>query len=175
MGSILFITGVLFAAAAGIGLLIREKVKRTQRQRYYRAANRLIQEQHLDGAIRNGNEKGSGAGMRRCMVALKIKGQKGRGYVFDPAQEIRIGRKMEDNDICLQDLSVSAHHCSIFLYENCLCIKDLGSANGTILKSGFRRREILYGTMGLLQNGSRFWVGSVCFTVTVFYCETGGN
>lgn len=174
MESILLIAGIVFAAA-GIGLLIWEKVKKSQRQRYYRAANKLIREQHLEDAIRNGDGGRSCVGIRHLMVALKVKGQKGLGYVFDPTQEIRIGRNIEDNDVCLQDLSVSAHHCSIFLYENHLCVKDFGSANGTIIKSGFRRRETLYETMGFLQNKSRLWVGSTCFIITVFYCETAAN
>lgn len=172
MESILLIAVIILTTTV-IGFFIWREIEKSKRKKYYRAANKLIQEQHLEEAIRKGEH--SCVSMRHLMVALKIKGQKGLGYVFDPAQEIRIGRNIEDNDICLQDLSVSTHHCNIFLYENHLCVKDMGSANGTIIKSGFRCKETLHETLGFLQNKSRIWVGNTCFIITIFYCETVAN
>ena len=48
------------------------------------------------------------------------------------AGAISIGRA-EDNDLHIQDKTVSAHHARIFTYLNASYIEDLGSKNGTFL------------------------------------------
>ena len=170
MGIIIIVIGIISAAALMIILAVTQKIKAEDRKKYYRAAHRIIREQYLDGAIRNGDGAESYSA-RRLMVALKLKGSKGMGYVFDPSREIKIGRSMDDNDVCFQDLSVSSQHCIIFLYENQLCIKDSDSANGTVVKSPWRSRQSLFSDMTFLRNKSRIWVGNVCFIITIFYCE----
>ena len=64
---------------------------RTQEKRkYYKAAQRILQEEYLDGAIKNVEGIGLSSNETRLMIALKMKGSKGAGYVFDPAREARI-------------------------------------------------------------------------------------
>jgi len=53
-------------------------------------------------------------------------------YVNLQAGAISIGRS-EDNDLHIQDKTVSAHHARIFTYLNASYIEDLGSKNGTYL------------------------------------------
>lgn len=171
MEVLVLIIVILCVTAAGILVGVSQKFRAAERKKYYRAAHRIIREQYLDGALKNAESRGVYADRRRLMLALKVKGSKGTGYVFDPAQEIKIGRSMETSDICLQDLAVSSNHCSIFLYEEQLCIKDMNSANGTVVKSRWKSREALFGDMTFLYNKSRIWVGNTCFLVTLFYCE----
>lgn len=146
-------------------------MKAAERKKYYRAANRIVREQYLDGAIKNAENAENYQGRHRQMVALKVKGSRGLGYVFDPAQEIYFGRGLDTNDVCLQDLAVSIQHCKIFLYENQLCIQDLDSINGTTIKKRWGAKETLYGTTGFLYNKSKIWLGNTCFLVIIFYYE----
>lgn len=171
MGAIGIVIGIIGIVVICVLMAVNQKVKAAERKKYYRAAYRIIREQYLDGAIRNAENMGNTRDRRRLMIALKVKGNKGMGYVFDPSREINIGRGMENNDICLQDLSVSSNHCKIFLYEDRLCIKDMDSANGTVIKAKWKSSEQLHGNMGFLENKSQILVGSTCFLVTVFYCE----
>lgn len=171
MGVIIIVAGIVLLAAAGIWLAANQKVKAEERRKYYRAAYRIIREQYLDGAIRNGEKPGGYQDRGRLMIALKVKGNKGLGYVFDPSREIVIGRSMETSDVCLQDLAVSGSQCKIFMYEDQLCIQDLDSANGTEIQSRWKGREQLFGNIGFLYNKSKIQVGSTCFLVTVFYCD----
>ncbi len=43
-----------------------------------------------------------------------------------------IGRK-QDNDLCLEDIAVSAHHARIVKVQEVLFLEDLGSTNGTFV------------------------------------------
>lgn len=171
MGAIGVVIGIIGIVVVFLLIAVKQKMKAGERKKYYRAAYRIIREQYLDGAIRNAEDGGNSRDRRRLMIALKVKGNKGMGYVFDPSREVNIGRGMETNDVCLQDLSVSSNHCKIFMYENRLCIKDLNSANGTVIKERWKSREQLFGNIGFLENKSQIWVGSTCFLVTVFYCD----
>lgn len=171
MGAIGIAVGIISVTVVCVLMVVREKIKASERKKYYRAAHRIIREQDLEGAIKNAEKAGAYADTHRLMIALKVKGNKGAGYVFDPSREINIGRSMETNDVCLQDLSVSSSHCRIFMYGERLCIRDMDSANGTVLKERWKKREILYGNAGFLKNKSKIWVGTTCFLVTVFYYE----
>lgn len=149
---------------------------RTQEKRkYYKAAQRILREEYLDGAIKNVEGIGLSSNEQRLMIALKMKGSKGAGYVFDPAREVRIGRNREENDICVQDLATSGEHCKIFLYEGKLCIEDLNSSNGTVLRRGLRGSQTLFGKMAFLQNYTKIIVGNNCFLLTVFYCDVSAE
>lgn len=150
-------------------------MKTQEKRKYYRAAQRILREEYLDGAIKNTEGMGLYSNEQRMMIALKMQGSKGAGYVFDPAREVRIGRNREGNDICVQDLATSGEHCKIFLYEGQLCIEDLNSSNGTVLKRGFGRSQALFGKMAFLQNHTKIIVGSNCFLLTIFYCDVSAE
>lgn len=150
-------------------------MKAGEKRKYYKAAQRILREEYLDGAIKNEESMGLYSNEQRMMIALKMQGHKGMGYVFDPTHEVRIGRNREKNDICVQDLAVSGEHCKIFLYQGQLCIEDLNSSNGTVIKRGWGQSQTLFGEMGFLYNGSKIRVGSNCFLVTVFYCDVSAE
>ncbi len=165
---------VLGGAAAAL-LAMRYKIKTEEKRKYYRAAQRILREEYLDGAIKNAESMGLYSNEQRMMIALKMQGNKGAGYVFDPAREVRIGRSRERNDICVQDLATSGEHCKIFLYEGQLCIEDLNSSNGTICKRRFGGTQTLFGKMAFLQNHTRIKVGNNCFMLTIFYCDVSAE
>lgn len=62
---------------------------------------------------------------------------------------LRVGRA-PDNDIILDDASVSAHHCELLVHGLEVIVRELGSRNGTFIdgvpivaQSGLNRRQVL--------------------------------
>jgi len=54
----------------------------------------------------------------------------GRHFMIQPGATMRLGRAL-DNDLVLEDASVSRHHASISASNGAFHLKDLGSQNGT--------------------------------------------
>jgi len=57
----------------------------------------------------------------------------GRRFMIQPGATIRLGRAL-DNDLVLEDASVSRHHASISASNGAFQLKDLGSQNGTYVR-----------------------------------------
>ena len=56
-----------------------------------------------------------------------------KGQRFDITKgEITIGR-VQDNDVTVEDVAASSHHCKVIHKEDQYIIRDLGSTNGTLL------------------------------------------
>jgi len=68
-------------------------------------------------------------------------GELGKRFVIAKAQ-MTIGRGV-DTDIQLKDPEVSREHCVIECFGDTLVIKDLRSANGTVLNGFLVRRDLL--------------------------------
>lgn len=66
------------------------------------------------------------------LLVLKGAGVGGR-YLLD-AMETKVGRDI-NNEICLDDITVSRSHALITKSSGQYCIKDLGSLNGTYLNA----------------------------------------
>lgn len=146
-------------------------MRRKEKEKYYRAAKRMIQEEYLNYCISNpAVRQPEPVRFSRTMLYLKPCRKNTEGYVFDPAYGICIGRDKGSCDICLEDITVSARHCELFWYKGCLFLRDLNSQNGTEIKKGFFSHT-LYGETDLLQNRERFKVGDTWFKVTVFYYD----
>jgi pSer/pThr/pTyr-binding forkhead associated (FHA) protein len=69
-------------------------------------------------------------------LSVKFKKQPIKTYVFEDIQTIRIGRK-NDNDIVLQDMTVSGYHARIEPKSNAFLLMDLHSKNGTFVNESF--------------------------------------
>lgn len=152
--------------AIAVSYIIRSN-KRAEMDRYYETAHKMIKETCLDGAIKNQKHQ-QNSGMK-IMVYLKWKTRNKEGYVFDPEKEIRIGRNLERNEICIREPLVSSQHCRILLYQGNLIVQDMNSSNGTWIRRGIKK-HLVNGAEGLL-TGDKLVVGKEKITVTIFYFD----
>lgn len=157
------ITAAVIAVCAVAGYIIRSS-RRTEERRYYDAAYKIIKEKCLNEAIQS--KRVPQAAGQKVMLYLKWKGQKQQGFVFDPEPGVRIGRTPGENEICIRENEVSAHHCIIYLADGRPAVQDLQSANGTRIKRGFRK-QLVYAPE-YLYSGDRLLVGSLKIKVTIF-------
>jgi len=67
--------------------------------------------------------------LRRCKIV--VGGPHPQEHAFEKG-EIRIGA-MDDNDVVIQDDTVSRYHCKILQEDNAYVLLDLGSTNGTFI------------------------------------------
>ncbi len=75
--------------------------------------------------------------LRRCRIIVTRKGEQ-QEHVFE-RDNLLIGAS-EDNDLCIDDETVSRQHCRIRLEGDEYVIQDLGSTNGTFV-NGVRIKE----------------------------------
>lgn len=163
------------ALAAALALFFWQRQRREVWKKYRKAARRIIREEYLDASIGKTEYETGHPVSRKRMVALEIKGDKRKGYVFDPEREIRIGRSLESSDLCLPDPMVSSHNSRIFLWEGQVCIQDMDSANGTVVQQGFRFQRTLRGETEILSDKSRILVGNTCIRIRIFSCQVNGR
>ena len=88
--------------------------------------------------------------LRRCQIEL-FRGDSVETHTFD-RDIVNIGAA-EDNDIVIDDDTVSRYHCRIFQESNHYLVRDLGSTNGTFVNR-VRVRE------GYLEPGSIVSLGA---------------
>jgi len=69
--------------------------------------------------------------LRKCKLVLEREDGQSSEYIFDQAN-IAIGA-MEDNDLVIEDDTVSRYHCRIYQDENSYLLQDLDSTNGTFI------------------------------------------
>lgn len=162
LAALLFLTGFLV-------IVIRRRQTVIYRRKCTKAAQRIIREEYLDGSIMKGGDTQRLSG--KTMIVLRIKGNRDKGYVFDPQREICIGRSLESSDLCLPDPSVSSHHSRIFLCQGQVCIQDMDSANGTAVQAPGRAKQTIWGETGFLYDRSKIWVGDTCIFVRIFQCK----
>lgn len=158
------IAGVLLVVAVGIIGCILGELKNAEERKYYDAAARILKENSLDKIISGHGKKYTER--KKMMVYLKILGQSGQGYVFEMEKGVRIGRSVEENDLCIRDSHISGRHCGIYLYGGRPAVKEFQSSNGTRLKRGFRKYEV-YGTQWLY-SGDVLFVGRSRIKMTFF-------
>jgi transcriptional regulator with GAF, ATPase, and Fis domain len=95
--------------------------------------------------------------LRRCKILLG--GAHPQEHAFEKG-EIRIGA-MDDNDLVIQDDTVSRYHCKIVQEDNAYVLVDLGSTNGTFInrvriREGFLKPGC---TVHLGQTELKFYAG----------------
>lgn len=92
--------------------------------------------------------------------SLAIVSGKGAGQSFAFAQRrVRIGRD-GDNDLVLYDTGVSRYHCEVLDEDGTFTLRDVGSANGTLLNERLT-------TEARLKPGDTIRIGPVAFTFAV--------
>src|SRR5215813_6000141 len=95
--------------------------------------------------------------LRRCKIV--VGGPHPQEHAFEKG-EIRIGA-MDDNDLVIQDDTVSRYHCKIVQEDNAYVLVDLGSTNGTFInrvriREGFLKPGC---TVHLGQTELKFYAG----------------
>ena len=83
--------------------------------------------------------------------------QKGQRIPLTKSQ-FTIGRKQAD--LVLNDPEVSRHHCGLLIFNDLVVVRDLGSANGTLVNNRLVRE-------GILKDGDTFQVGSTVMKLSI--------
>lgn len=81
--------------------------------------------------------------------------------------KVAIGRKKGENDIVINDSTVSGKHCLIILYDDEVFIKDLDSANGTRVFEDGRYMPVDSQTGAALKTGDRICIGETMLNVEI--------
>ncbi len=94
---ILKILIIIAAASAIAAAAIFAKLKSEEREKMYRAAERIIQNELLDNSLKNpflGGAVIDNSADCRLMVNIKVKLERDKqSFVFNPAKTIKIGRE----------------------------------------------------------------------------------
>ena len=85
-----------------------------------------------------------------------------RGWVFPITEEEFTFGQDETNQACLKDELVSRRHCSVRIENGCVVVRDLDSANGTVVSG----EEIAAGGKKILTYMDRLTVGN---SILVYY------
>jgi pSer/pThr/pTyr-binding forkhead associated (FHA) protein len=175
-------------AALAIMLLISilYKTKQNRLKKLQEAAYEILKEEALNKALQNSRIQASTQNdsnyqlmqyeetktlknNKKRMIHLAVVGSKPLiSYVFNPEKVIQIGRNKDRNTICLKDTTVSSCHCEIYMDENHVLIKDLGSANKTYIKRRGNLITLEYGDNNILLSRDIVIVGGTRFRITLF-------
>jgi len=168
---------ILLLGGGAVALVIMLNAKREEQDKYYAAARNILKDSLLRKTLENpikSRVDQNGVGGQKLMVYIKsigIKPQK--RYVFDPEREIPFGRQKDENGVFLNEATVSQRHCRIFLYERNVWLEDLGSSNGTELKSGMFKNYLLTGgQQTVLRSGDVLIIGSTQLKIKLFVFDT---
>ncbi len=156
------------AAVILLIFLILDSRKNKRRQKLEKAARQLIRGRKLDMAIHRA--KGDHTiPLRKQMLEITIHNPQKR-YVFDPDQDIFFGRVERDNNIIIHDMKVSSRHCVIRTRDGLICLEDLNSINGTWIRRGLRKIQVIYETP--LRSGDVLLIGGAQIELYFFWIDT---
>lgn len=153
-------------------ICIAVKVHKESTERMYRAAGNILKNEFLDhmllNPMLNGNNLKAPGGSRPMVYFRLLRSKPAKEYVFDPKNEVGIGRSRDKNSIVLSEAIVSLEHCKVFISGGLVCLEDLGSSNGTIVKRGFHSYLITSGQQIVLENKDTLIVGTVELKLKIF-------
>lgn len=169
--------------------------KRSEKKELKRAAldhlrdeklNRIILNEHdTDTAKRNASkpydvnyENGSqssygqpesliASGMPTMMIQLVENTElSSRKFVFDPANRIRIGSGLSNNDIVIANSDIEECQCEIFLAQHKIYIRNTGHKVRTIVKR--KREQTIVDDKGIrILTGDKIILGKISYEVTI--------
>lgn len=108
---------IIALALSGIFLWIKYSIKKSEEKKYYDAAARMIKENCLNKIIQNRGQRRQTV-TDKLMIYISISGKSRQGFVFDPENGIRIGRNIEENEICI------VMHLFRVVIVTSICIRD---------------------------------------------------
>lgn len=163
-----YVIACVVCIAIFIVCVVIVKKNQLEKRKYYDAAERMVKEEYLEDVLEN-SANGEYYPVVVPMLYIKlIKPKPVQRYVFNPEKGISIGRNRQENTIWLPNPTVSMKHCSIYLYEGKIYLRDENSANGTLIKKGNKKYMLTNGNVILLENGDVFYINNTIFKVTVF-------
>lgn len=158
---------IVIAAAA-----IFAKLKSEEKEKMYRAAERIIQNEFLDNSLKNPFLSGAAVDNSadcRLMVNIKVKQERNKqSFVFNPAKTIKIGRERIGNHIIVNEATVTAYHCMIFMSDDGKPVLQDSSSNGTFVKRGMRSYHLTNSQTCVIEDGDCITVGFVRLKVKLF-------
>jgi VWFA-related protein len=96
----------------------------------------------------------------------------GKRYAAPLKGQLRVGRKVEGNDIVIDDKAVSGRHCLFSLEQDALYIRDLDSSNGTFVYEGVKRRRVDSTRGATVKNGDTVSLGRTELEIGINFGET---
>lgn len=163
---------VIAAASAIAAVVIFAKLKSEEKEKMYRAAERIIQNELLDNSLKNPFLSGAvvdNSADCRLMVNIKVKQERNKqSFVFNPAKTIKIGRERIGNHIIVNEATVTAYHCMIFMSDDGKPVLQDSSANGTFVKRGMKSYHLTNSQTCVIEDGDSITVGSVRLKVKLF-------
>lgn len=163
------VIGLVVIAVLLISMVIIYYMHKQEVLRYYHAAYKMVKEEYLDISLRNQGGHIANQPLKKMIYLKNLKGNKD-GFVFDPEKGISIGRSKEGNNLCVRDAGVSGHHCRIYMYSGALFLEDMRSANGTIIKRGLSKIQVIQACC--VFSGDKIFIGDQVFKLTVFDFNT---
>lgn len=165
---------IIFIFVLIVIFVVISHIKKSERQKCYAAAGNLLREEFLNYALQNticpdsDITEPKSAKMMLCLKSKSV-GKKAQ-FVFDPEKIVRIGRDDSENNIFINEASVSQKHCQIYSNDFKVFLLDLFSVNGTVVKRRvFKKYRILDGNQIELRTGDKIVIGSAEFKVYLFY------
>lgn len=173
---ILVIILMVLISVAVIVFGVISHMKKTEREKYYVAAENILREDFLNYSLKNPlNNDGALQPPKgqKTMIYIKSKsGGKKVQFVFDPEKRIMIGRDKFNSNIYINEAFVSQQHCCIFSVGDDIYLQDLNSENGTKLNRGLLKRYTLFdGQCIRLRSNDSIIIGFNKFKITLFYFD----
>lgn len=98
-------------------------------------------------------------------VGLTARSQQDASIIMQlESGEITIGRAA-DNDVVINEITVSGHHARVFTYMSVSYIEDLGSKNGTYINQRRIQKHVLH-------SGDVVCLGQFCMVMEDSHAET---
>lgn len=156
-------------------LVIISNSKKAERMKYHIAAGNILREEYLNYSLCNNTSTNDDKKFQgiKLMLGIKTKcGKKKHQFVFNPENKVFIGRDKHNNNIYINDTSVSKKHCCIYCKNNQVYLEDLNSANGTIIERSLFKKYIVHSNHKIiLKSNDRIVIGANSFTVVLFYYD----
>lgn len=173
---ILLILLALLLAVFLIVVCVKKYQSKREIEKYFEAAKRVAKDEYLNYSLKNPyvNSKNSPIlSPFKIMLYVKIvKSADKGGFVFDPKDEVIFGRLKEQVSIYIDETTVSARHCKIYVKDNKVLLEDMGSSNGTNLIRKRKEYTVSAGTPVILEEKDIVHVGSRYFQIRIFYYDT---
>lgn len=154
-----------------IASVVLYKRRQMERRKYYDAADRMVKEEYLEDVLGNNSAESYYPVIVPMLYINLYKPKPQQKYVFDPEKGVTIGRSKSENTIWLPKPTISMKHCSICVCEGRVYIQDEYSMNGTCVKKGRKKYQLMDGNRIELESGDRFYIDDVAFKVTIFYFQ----